>query len=413
MLEGGVRRAGDTLRVTVRLTQASDGSHLWSERFDRDAGDIFAVQDEIARAVVAALRGALAAPVATLVRRPTDNLDAYALYLQGRFHWSRRTVADARRSLEFFEQALSLDPSYAHAHLGVADAWFTLALYGGAAPHEAMSRAKAAAERALLFNPALAEAEATLGSIHGLYDWSWTEADVRFARAVALTPGSCTAHHWRAMHSHLPLGRFAEAEQALRHALSLDPLSMAIQASLGLVLHFAGRGDDAVGVLQAAIASDPGFAVSHMFLGEVLVDQGRGRAAVDAFETSRRLSPSDPKPLAGLVQAHALLEEMTAARARGPGSWPRSTGSGMSRPCSWPRRVSRWVTGRPRSTRSSARSSSGRRISPGPPCGPACRPCGRRAVSGISSRACTLMSSAATESNRVSTIGSLDRRVPR
>lgn len=313
VLEGGVRRAGSQMRITVRLTQAADGFQLWSERFDRDASDIFAVQDEIARTVVDALRVTLSSPVSTLVKRMTDDLEAYSLYLQGRFHWNRRTAAEVRVALDFFEKAIARDSGFGQAYVGAADAWLMLGLYGGAPITEAMERARAHAEGALLLLPNLAEAEATLGSIHGLHDWDWPAADARFARAVELSPGYSTAHQWRGMHQYLPLGRFDEAESSLRKALALDPLSMAVKASLGLVLHYAGKGDESMTVLQAAIAADPAFTLTHVFLGHLLLDQGRAIAAYSEFDTARRLSPSDPAPLAGLIVAQARMGNLTAA----------------------------------------------------------------------------------------------------
>jgi serine/threonine-protein kinase len=315
VLEGGVRRSGTQMRITVRLTQAADGFQLWSERFDRDASDIFAVQDEIARTVVDALRVTLSAPVSTLVRRLTDDLEAYSLYLQGRFHWSRRTTAEVRVALDFFEKAIARDPGFAQAYVGAADAWLVLALYGGAPVADAMERARAHAEGALLLQPKLAEAEATLGSIHGLYDWDWAAAGARFARAVELSPGYSTAHQWRGMHEYLPLGRFDEAEKSLRKALALDPLSMPVKASLGLVLHYAGKEDEAMSVLQAAIAADPTFTLTHVFLGHLLLDQGRAIAAYAEFDAARRLSPSDPQPLAGLIVAQSRMDNPAAAAA--------------------------------------------------------------------------------------------------
>ncbi|TAK15247.1 MAG: hypothetical protein EPO35_07975, partial [Acidobacteria bacterium] len=314
VLEGGVRRAGSQMRITVRLTQAADGFQLWSERFDRDAGDIFAVQDEIARTVVEALRVKLTGPISTLVRRPTDDLEAYSLYLQGRFQWNRRTSADVRLALELFEKAIARDAAFAQAYVGAADAWLMLALYGGAPVGEAMERARAHAEGALLLLPGLAEAEATLGSIHGLHDWDWPAAAASFQRAVERSPGYSTAHQWRGMHEFLPLGRFDEAEASLRKALALDPLSMAVKASLGFVLYLSGKHDEGVAVLQAAIAADPSFTLTHVFLGHLLLDQGRAIAAYAEFETARRLSPADPQPLAGLIAAQARMDNLAAAK---------------------------------------------------------------------------------------------------
>ena len=315
VLEGGVRRAGSQMRITVRLTEVAGGFQMWSERFDRDASDIFAVQDEIARTVVDALRVTLSSPVSTLVRRMTDDLDAYSLYLQGRFHWGRRTIAEVRVALDFFEKAIALDSAFAQASVGAADAWLMLALYGGAPVDDAMERARAYAEGALRLLPKLAEAEATLGSICGLHDWDWPGADERFARAVELAPGYSTAHQWRGMHEYLPLGRFDDAEASLRRAFALDPLSMPVKASLGLVLHYAGKDDEGMAVLQAAIADDPTFTLTHIFLGHLLLDQGKAIAAHSEFDTARRVSPSDPQALAGLIVAQTRMDNFAAAHA--------------------------------------------------------------------------------------------------
>jgi catechol 2,3-dioxygenase-like lactoylglutathione lyase family enzyme len=197
VLEGSIRRAGRRLRLSAQLINVADGYLLWSDTYDRDAEDGFAIQDEISRAIAGALRVKLfGEQQAMLVKPPTDDLEAYTLYLKGRHFWNRRTDQDLQRGLEYFEQALARDPKYAMAHAGVADSYAILGFYSVMPPTEAFSKAKAAALTALALQPDLAAAHPALAYVAMYYDWDWAAAEREFRLAIRPNPGYATAHQW-------------------------------------------------------------------------------------------------------------------------------------------------------------------------------------------------------------------------
>jgi len=197
ILEGSVRRAGNRLRITVQLVNVTDGYHLWSERYDREMRDIFDVQDEITLAVVDALKvKLLGEEKATVLKRYTHNAEAYQLYLRGRFYTYKRTPKDSQHAIVYFNQAITIDPNYALAFAGLADAYALLSSYGGAPPVEAMPKAREAALKAVLLDNNLAEAHAALGVILTEYDYDFAGAEREFKRAIELNPNYATAHHY-------------------------------------------------------------------------------------------------------------------------------------------------------------------------------------------------------------------------
>ena len=224
VLEGSVRKAGNRLRINAQLINTSDGYHLWSERYDRQMDDVFAVQDEIARSVVEKLKvkllGEHEAPV---IKRPTDNLEAYNLFLKGRYYFSKLTKEALTRSLECFTQALAKEPTYAQAHAGVAVAQTVRAVYGGAVSREVMPSAKEAALKALALDETVADAHMALGSVLHYYDWDWLGAEHQYRRALELNPSDTLV---RAVYAHLlravstsvrqPVSEFTEAPPRAR-----------------------------------------------------------------------------------------------------------------------------------------------------------------------------------------------------
>ncbi len=329
VLEGSVRTAGHRLRVAVRLTNVAEGHVVWSEQFDRDLSDVFAVQDEIARTVVTALQVRLVSPLASrLIRAPTESPEAYALYLKGRFHWNRRSEAGLDEAVNCFEQALAADPRFARAGAGLADAFATLAIYGLRSPCEVMPRAKAAALDALHLNDLLPDAHATLGTIHAVYDWTWRDAEREFRRAVSLDPSYATGLHWYAVHGLAPLGRFGEAMTMLQRALATDPVSLPINASIGLLHYLAGRPLEAVAALERTLALDSTFYVAHVFMGQTLAEVADFDRALSHAETAVRLSGESPETVGtvGYVRARAgdaskALEAVRVLDARAAGRY--------------------------------------------------------------------------------------------
>jgi serine/threonine-protein kinase len=313
VLGGSVRASKDRLRIITQLSSAETGHQLWSERFDRTMDDVFAVQDEIARSVVRTLE-VQPSDGSPLAPRPTSNADAYRLYLQGRYHWNKRTEDALARSIECFNKALALDDGYSQALAGLADAYLMMAVYGARPPHEAMPKARDAARRvsAAEMTPM---SFATLGCVSALYDWDWAEAEQMFRYAIAVHPDHSTPHQWYAMHVLVPQKRFGEAEAELAIALELDPLSLAVASSVGMQAYFARRYDDAIDRLRRAIELDDRFAFAHFAMGLTYAEMRRFDAAFESFARASALSPQSPEILAIIGYCSARSGNHDRARA--------------------------------------------------------------------------------------------------
>src|SRR5439155_12071166 len=197
ILEGSVQRAGDQVRVTVQLINATTDAHLWAESYDRALTDIFTVESEIAKTIADTLRAKLTGSEERMMsKKPTANPEAYELYLKGRFFWNKRTGVDLRKSIDYFDQALAKDPSYALAYAGLADAYVLLSGFGAASPRDSLPQAKAAAEKALELDSTLGEAHASLAQALLAYDFDFAGANREFQHAIELNPNYATAHHW-------------------------------------------------------------------------------------------------------------------------------------------------------------------------------------------------------------------------
>jgi eukaryotic-like serine/threonine-protein kinase len=307
VLEGSVRRAGNRLRITAQLISTVDGYHLWSETYDREVADVFAVQDELSRAIAGALKLRLVERAA-----PTDDLEAYTLYLRGRYFWNRRTVEGYRHGIEQFEAALRRDPNYALAHAGIADCYSMLAFdhYGGMPPRDGMPKAKAAAERALELDGSLAEANTTLAVIALLFDWDWAGAERRFRAATQLNRNYAQAYHWM---SHLlsTRQRHEESYRAIHRALELDPMSLILHQNLGRALHFAGRHAEAAAQLEKTVEMDPAFASTYEALSRPLCSLGR----LEEAEALIRTGIEKGGPWAMLVSSLGYVAGLRGDRA--------------------------------------------------------------------------------------------------
>ncbi len=325
LLEGSVRTAGERMRIGARLTNVGDGYQLWSSQYDREMKDIFAVQDEIAGAILAALRVTLIkADDKPIVRRQGGTPEAYKLYLKGRHEWNKRTEQGLMQSIEFFTQAIDEEPSYARAHAGLADAYVLLGIYGLRPPNDVMPRAKATATRALEeaadlsvqgeVDTGLAAVYTTLACVSAAYDWSWEEAEQTFQQAIQHDPKYPIAHHWYAVNCLTPRGRFDEAVEELLLAQEYDPVSPAIQASLGLVHGFAGRLVEAATALKSTLEADPDFALAYFFLGQTYLRMERTDDALAALGNASRLFPGSAEFRAALGHAYALAGRADRAR---------------------------------------------------------------------------------------------------
>lgn len=289
IVEGSVRRAGDEMRITAQLVDVATGHSLWSDSYDRRVEDVFRIQDDIARSIVEALRGQLIPREAeTGPQRTEVGMEAYDLYLRGRFLWHRRTGPALREALEHFREAVALAPEFARGHGGLGDTWAILGFYEFVPAGEAFPRAREAARRALELDPELAAAHATLGYVALYHDWDREGAESAFRRAIAQEPSYSTAHQW---HANLltAMGRFAEAEAAMRRAMELDPLSLIANAALGWVLIYAEEYERALVQLGLTLELDAGYALAHLWRGEALAELGRYEEAARAIERALEL----------------------------------------------------------------------------------------------------------------------------
>jgi tetratricopeptide (TPR) repeat protein len=294
-LEGSVQKAGDTVRVNVQLINAATQAHLWAESYDRKLTDIFAVESDIATTVAETLQAKLTGSEKTAIaKRPTENPEAYELYLKGRFFWNKRTGADLRTAIEYFNQALGKDPNYALAYAGLADSYCLLSAYGAASRLDSLPQAKAAAEKALDLDDTLAEAHTSLGNVLRGYDLEQSLKE--FERAIELNPNYATAHHWYGEFLGA-MGRFDEGIAELKRAQQLDPLSLVINTDLGEVYTFAREYDKAIEQLRKTIEMDPRFYYANWHLGVALQLKGQLNEALAEYRKAAELN-DDPTVLA-------------------------------------------------------------------------------------------------------------------
>ena len=336
VLEGSVRKSGKRVRITAQLIEVATDSHLWSNTYDRELDDIFAVQDDIAQSVVKELRSALfggkpdasesaavKAEVHAAAKGRGANSEAYQLYLQGRFFGERMGQGDSRKAIEYYSQALKLDPQYAMAWVGLSrvygnQAGFSLDLDIA----ESFGKARQAAERALQLEPDLAEGHESLGLIRMAYDWDWEGADASLLRALELAPGDAQVIRSRALLVG-NLGRMEEGIALLRRAVGLDPLSVRLHRGLAMLCLRAGRADDAATAAAKAVELNPSGGLSHFWLGVARLMQGRLEEALDAVqkephETFRLLGVTLVQHARGCPrESEIALQELIAKNAAG------------------------------------------------------------------------------------------------
>ena len=306
VLEGSVRKSGKRVRITVQLIQVASDSHLWSETYDRELDDIFAVQDDIAQSVVKELRALLAetaeatadTSVAADVRRAatgrSDNSEAFQLYLQGKFFGERTTQEDTDKAIDLFRRALTIDPNFALAWTGLSRMHLVQGSYGFAPIDEGFEHAREAAQHALRLAPDLAEGHIELGVVLQSHDWNWAEADASFQRALELAPGDTHALLAAAGLARA-LGRLNDAIEIMRKAIALDPLAARARRQMALIYLGADRLDDAAATLQIALDFSPNAGLTHAFLAITRLLQGRGQeglalAQAESHDVFRNMS---------------------------------------------------------------------------------------------------------------------------
>ena len=314
VLEGSVRRADTKLRVTAQLINVADGFHLWSHTYEREMKDVFVVQDEIARAIVVALKGKLEGESGVALVEPhTDNVEAYALYLKARYFWKKKSASALKNCLEYFEQAIALDPRYSLAHAGLADSYVMLAYHNYVPPKQVFPRARAAAEAAVKFGDGLAEAHSARACVSLFYDWDWPAAERGFQRAIELKEVYPTAHFWYAC-CLWALGRTADGVDQASRAQALAPLSLVGNANLGWALYFAGRHDEAITQCRKALDLDTNYLMTYTVLGQAYVAASRYDEAIDALQSAVNFSGGLAFTSAALGYAYAKAGKRREAR---------------------------------------------------------------------------------------------------
>lgn len=312
VVEGSVRKAGNRIRISVQLVNAADGYHLWSERYDREMQDIFDVQDEITLAVVDALKvKLLGAKKAAVLKRYTDNTEAYQLYLQGRFHLNKLTEEGFRKALECYEQAIALKPDYAPAFAGIAIVYINLSFVGAISPDEAVPQIKTAVAKALALDQTLAESHHSLAVLKVNHEWDWEGAEKGFKQALALNPNNVSAI--RALGHLLAIkGRRAEAVAKADQALELDPLSLANHAYVGMILFYAGEYERLLAQGRKLMALEPRFHGGHLLSGVEAMNRKDYDQALPALEAAARLGAPMASYLVGCL--HGILGQRERAQ---------------------------------------------------------------------------------------------------
>jgi serine/threonine-protein kinase len=325
VLDGSLQRAGDRLRVTARLSSADDGFQLWTDRFSREITDVFALQDEIASAIVGALKISLSSAERVVKKRQTGNLDAYQLYLKGRYHWNRRFQGGLQKAMECFRGAIELDPLYPQPYVGLADAFNSLASYDYMAPREAYPRAFDGARRALALDPDLAEAHTSLAWATAQCHRDWDGALAEFRISERLNPEYGVTQAWYSLVL-AQMGRLDEAALRMQRGIELEPLDMPINAGLGWVYCYQRKFAESVAQLKTAMTIDPDYQAAKAFLGMTYVCMEKYEDAVEQLNLARGIPGA--AGLLGLAysrmglpeEARALLDEMARGSVVNPHS---------------------------------------------------------------------------------------------
>jgi len=300
ILTGRLIQSGDELLISVNLEDVQNNRQIWGEQYNRKLSNLVSVQQEIAGDIYARLRPRLAGEeMKLLAKRPTEDAEAYQLYLQGLFYWNKWTQADFKKSADFFSQAVQKDPRYALAYAGLADSYSLLGDAGYLPPSEAWPKAKTAAMQALEIDDGLAEAHTSLGLVREHFEWDWAGAEREFKRAIELNPNSATAHHWYGDYLS-NMGRLDEGMRETRKAQGLDPLSLIINTTLGWQYYLARQNDQAVDQLHKVLEIDPKFSPARRILEEVYARMGKQKEAV--AEREKALSLSGGPELAASIE---------------------------------------------------------------------------------------------------------------
>jgi TolB-like protein/Flp pilus assembly protein TadD len=307
IVNGSVRLAGSDVGITAHLIDTAGDCYLWSGSIDRKLENLFALQEEVARTIAEQLTVQLAGgQSARGSRRPTENLAAYNLYLQGRYHLNQRTEEGLRKAVEFFDKAIVEDAQYAHAYSGLADAYSLLGHYGVLAPAEVWTKTASNAAWAVLQDEHSAEAHTSLAHVKSTQDWDWLGAEREFQRALSLDARYPTAHHWYAVSCLAPMGRLEEARDEMSLAQELDPVSSIIARDLARVHYYRQDFEAALDQCDHTIELNPHFSPAYWILGLVQEQRGEFEESIAAFQRAIQISPRSPIMQAALGRTFAL-----------------------------------------------------------------------------------------------------------
>jgi len=307
LLEGSVRKSGRKLRITAQLINSEDGTHLWSENFNRELDDVFDIQDEIALAIVENLKARIPrSELTTIFKHNTEKTELYNLYLHGRFYTNKRNTESLSKAIDYYQEAIGKDPEYALVFAGLSEAYTLSAIgYSSSPPDEAYTKAKEAALRAIELDNELAEAHTSLAFVKQYFEFDWPVIEREWNRAIALNPGYAPAHQWYGEYLFM-MKRWEEAYQEMTLALELDPLSFIIQTMLGWLYHYQHKLDQAIDQYKKVIELAPDYAVVYFNLGIAYVIKNMSAEAIEAAEKAVELSGGSPFMKAGLAYVYAL-----------------------------------------------------------------------------------------------------------
>jgi TolB-like protein/Tfp pilus assembly protein PilF len=315
VFKGRVMQRGDDLEISAELVDARDNSHIWGQQYSRKSSDIFALQGELAKEITGMLRVRLSGEdEKRMAKSYTPSAEAYQDYLRGRFWWNKTTEEGFKKSIEYFQQAITKDPTYALAYSGLADSYSLLASNGGfVPPRQSFPKAKEAALKALAIDDTLAEAHTSLGYIQTFYEWDWSGAEREFQRALALNPSYAEAHYYYGL-ALRNTGRLQEALAETKRAQELDPLSLLINRGLGLAFYTARQYDQAIEQERKTLDLDPNYMNAHRTLGMAYVQKSMYKEAAAEFDKALMSYPDNQYVLSELGYAHALAGKRAEAQ---------------------------------------------------------------------------------------------------
>jgi len=317
VITGSVRSAGETTRISIQLIDGASGCYLWSESLNTNLADPIAAQETVARTIVTRLQDDVVVDGVggSSRKRPTENLAAHNLYLQGRYHLNQRTEEALRKAVDFFEKAIVEDAQYALAYSGLSDAYGLLGHYGVLGPADVWTKTTSSAASAVMLDGSSVEAHTSLAHVRATQDWDWTGAEREFQRAITLNPRYPTAHHWYAMSCLAPMGRLDDALDEMLVAQSLDPVSSIIVRDVA-VIHFYRRDfDAALDQCDHTIELNPHFSLAYLTLGFIQEQRKDFDESAAAFQRAIALSPQTPRMHAALARTYALSGKRKAALA--------------------------------------------------------------------------------------------------